>query len=95
MSYKIVFSDIDGTLLNKDRELSQGTISAVKRLKDRVPFVLISARMPSAMRHLQKELELEHLPIICYNGGLIIANEEIKQSTVIPLDILEDLVKCN
>lgn len=95
MSYKIVFSDIDGTLLNKDRELSQVTIKAIKKLNDKVPFVLISARMPAAMRHLQKQLEIEHLPIICYNGGLIIADEKIKQSTVIPLNILEDLVKRN
>lgn len=91
MSYKIVFSDIDGTLLNKDRELSEGTISAIKKLKDKVPFVLISARMPAAMRHLQKQLEIEHLPIICYNGGLIIANEKAIHSTVIPMEILEDL----
>lgn len=95
MSYKIVFSDIDGTLLNKERELSQGTIKAIKKLRDKVPFVLISARMPAAMRHLQKELDIPHLPIICYNGGLIIADDEIKQSTVIPLNILEDLVNFN
>ncbi len=95
MSYKIVFSDIDGTLLNKDRELSHGTIQAVKKLKNKVPFVLISARMPAAMRHLQKQLEIEHLPIICYNGGLIIANKEVRQSTVISLNILDDLVKFN
>src|SRR5690606_8075197 len=95
MAYKIVFSDIDGTLLNKDRELSPVTIRAIKRLRDKVPFVLISARMPAAMRHLQKQLEIEHLPIICYNGGLIIADDEIKQSTVIPLKILDDLVNYN
>lgn len=95
MAYKIVFSDIDGTLLNKDRELSTGTIEAIKRLKNKVPFVLISARMPAAMRHLQKQLDTEHLPMICYNGGLIIADDEILQSTVIPINILEDLVTYN
>lgn len=95
MAYKIVFSDIDGTLLNKERELSQATIKAIKRLRDKVPFVLISARMPAAMRHLQKELEIEHLPIICFNGGLIIADDEIIQSSVIPLNILEDLMNFN
>lgn len=95
MAYKIVFSDIDGTLLNKERELSPGTIKAVKRLKNKIPFVLISARMPAAMRHLQKQLDTEHLPIICYNGGLIIIGEEIKKSTTIPLEILEELVKFN
>lgn len=95
MSYNIVFSDIDGTLLNADRELSPATIKAVKRLNNKIPFVLISARMPAAMRHLQKQLEIDHLPIICYNGGLIIAEDEIIQSTEIPLNILETLVTIN
>lgn len=95
MSYKIVFSDIDGTLLNKDRELSEETIDAVKKLRDKVPFILISARMPAAMRHLQNQLDVENLPIICYNGGLIIADNKIIQSTVIPLNILEDLTNHN
>ena len=31
--YKIIFSDIDGTLLNGDRTLSEATIRQVKRLK--------------------------------------------------------------
>lgn len=95
MDYKIVFSDIDGTLLNTDRELSPATIEAIKRLNDKVPFILISARMPAAMRHLQQELEIGHLPIIAYNGGLILVNGETKRSTEIPLEVVEDLNRMN
>ncbi|CAN5173398.1 fructose-phosphate phosphohydrolase SppA [soil metagenome] len=95
MPYKIVFSDIDGTLLNKDRELSTGTITEIRKLKDEIPFILISARMPAAMRHLQKDLGIEELPVICYNGGLIIANGTIVSSTEIPIEIAEDLHNYN
>lgn len=95
MDYKIVFSDIDGTLLNKDRELSPATIEAIKKLDDKVPFILISARMPAAMRHLQKELGIEKQPIICFNGGLILVNDEVFSSTEIPLEIVEDLSNWN
>lgn len=95
MKYKIVFSDIDGTLLNKERQLSIATISEIKRLKDKVPFILISARMPAAMRHLQKELEIEELPIISYNGGLIIVNGEVVSTTEIPVAIIENLTNWN
>jgi len=91
MDYKIVFSDIDGTLLNKDRELSSATIAEIKKLKNKIPFILISARMPAAMRHIQNELDIEELPLICYNGGLIIVNNEVVSSTEIPIDIVEDL----
>ena len=41
MSYKILFSDIDGTLLDADRTLSQKTIKVLSELKNRFPIVLI------------------------------------------------------
>lgn len=95
MNYKIVFSDIDGTLLNKERQLSSVTISEIKKLKNKVPFILISARMPAAMRHLQKELEIEELPIISYNGGLILIDDKVVSTTEISVDIIESLTNWN
>ncbi len=95
MKYKIVFSDIDGTLLNKERQLSTATISEIKKLQGKIPFILISARMPSAMRHLQKELEIEALPIISYNGGLILVDDQVVSSTEIPMNIIESLTHWN
>lgn len=95
MAYRIVFSDIDGTLLNKERQLSPSTIQAIKKLKNKIPFVLISARMPAAMRHLQQQLEIEELPIISYNGALILVNNQVKSSTEIPVEIIEELAKWN
>lgn len=95
MKYNIIFSDIDGTLLNKERQLSATTITEIKKLKNKIPFILISARMPSAMRHLQKELEIEELPIICYNGGLIIIDNKVVNSTEIRVAIIENLTQWN
>lgn len=95
MSYKLIFSDIDGTLLNAERQLSSETIKTISRLKNRIPVVLISSRMPAAMRHLQKELDIENLPIICYNGALILVNGKTVHSTCIPLEFIEDLAKFN
>lgn len=95
MSYKIIFSDIDGTLLNKDRELSPLTKEVLRELQTEVPVVLISSRMPQAMRHLQKELHIEHQPIICYNGGLILVDNQTVSSTEIPLGTVEELVRFN
>ena len=95
MQYKIVFSDIDGTLLNHDRVLSPTTISTIKSLKNELPFVLISARMPAAMRHLQEDLDINEQPIICYNGGLILVNGEAVTSTEIPINTLDKLCDFN
>lgn len=95
MSYKIIFSDIDGTLLNKERELSPLTIHVLRKLQQEIPVVLISSRMPEAMRHLQGELEIAHQPLICYNGGLILVDNEIVSSTEIPVPIIEALHQFN
>ena len=94
--FKIVFSDIDGTLLNAERDLSETTIETIKKLNQKdIPFILISSRMPAAMRHLQKKMDIEHLPLISYNGGLILVNGKKVSSTEIPIDQLEALHQFN
>ena len=94
--FKIIFSDIDGTLLNAERDLSDYTIKTISRLNEsRIPFILISSRMPAAMRHLQEKMSIEHLPLISYNGGLILVDGKTVSSTEIPLDILESLHSYN
>ncbi|WP_010522060.1 HAD family hydrolase [Aquimarina agarivorans] len=95
MQPKIVFSDIDGTLLNNKRLLSEATISQFKRIKAYTPIVLISSRMPNAMVHLQKMASISHFPIIAYNGGLIIVNDEIVSSTEIKGSILQEIISFN
>lgn len=95
MSYKIIFSDIDGTLLNKDRELSPLTKRVFRQLQKEVPFVLISSRMPQAMRHLQEELQIAHQPLICYNGGLVLVDNKTISSTEIPISTVDELVRFN
>jgi len=72
MIIKAICTDIDGTLLNKDRELSEKTIQTINRLPADFPVILASSRMPAAMRHLQKSLNRVDNPLICYNGGFVI-----------------------
>ena len=92
MNYKLVCTDIDGTLLNKDRELSENTIKQVQRI-DPIPFVLISSRMPKAMRHLQQEFGNSSTTIIAYNGGLILdETNTIIHSTIIDNFVLETII---
>ena len=94
MSYQLICSDIDGTLLNKDRELSEATITQVKRIHP-IPFVLISSRMPKGMVHLQQQFGNTDTPLIAYNGGLILANNSILHSTFIANNVLEATIhKC-
>ncbi len=93
MSYKLVCSDIDGTLLNKDRELSPKTIEIVKQIKENHPIILISSRMPKAMIHLQNEMDILTHPLIAYNGGLVLTNVDEKRETLLSIEISIELTK--
>jgi len=91
LDYKLICTDIDGTLLNKDRELSENIIKQVQRIAP-IPFVLISSRMPKAMLHLQQEFGNESTPLIAYNGGFILNQNQILHSTYIDNLILAEII---
>ncbi len=92
MTYKLICSDIDGTLLDKNRELSVFTIQEIQRVFP-IPFVLISSRMPKAMRHLQSQLGNVGTPIIAYNGGLVLHNNQVLHSAFIENAVLETVIQ--
>ena len=60
MTYKCVFSDIDGTLLNSKHQISEKTKKKVQQLAiQNIPFVLVSARMPKGMHYFLDELQIK------------------------------------
>ncbi len=81
-NYKIVFSDIDGTLLNSEHKVSKRTKEKINSLVQKgIDFILVSARMPSGVENIQNQLSIK-CPIICYSGGLILDEDKnILQST--------------
>lgn len=76
MNYKILCADLDGTLLSTKSDVSAFTISEIQRIKPTTKIILVSARMPKAMRYIQRDLGIEKEPIICYNGALVLDNEK-------------------
>lgn len=74
MSYKIIFTDLDDTLLNSEKKISQVDKDAIMRAQEAgVKFVLASGRPTFAMYDLAKELELEKYGsfILSFNGSII------------------------
>lgn len=69
---KIIFSDLDGTLINSAFEITPETLGAIRTLQERAcPFVIVSARNPKGIESVTKEYGI-HCPIIALNGALII-----------------------
>lgn len=82
MNIRAICTDIDGTLLDSNRQISARTIAAFSRLPSDFPIILASSRMPSAMTHLLEEINRTANPLICYNGGYVLgmnASENIHQ----------------
>jgi Cof subfamily protein (haloacid dehalogenase superfamily) len=68
---RLVAIDLDGTLLNDSRQVSEQTAGALACLPRRgVKVVLASARPPRSVRHVYRSLGLDTLQIN-YNGAMI------------------------
>ncbi|MGH6681777.1 MAG: HAD family hydrolase [Bradyrhizobium sp.] len=68
----MVVSDVDGTLLTKDKTLTDRAIAAVRRLHQAdIGFTIISSRPTIGMRFLIEPLQIE-LPVGAFNGSSIV-----------------------
>ena len=72
---KVIFIDIDGTLLNDEHQLSTRTIEAVKKIQiqTNIELVLATGRPPLGVKSIYEALNLTS-PIICLNGSLVVRN---------------------
>src|SRR3954464_8751399 len=81
----LVVSDVDGTLLTKDKILTEGAQRAVRRLEQSgVGFTITSSRPTVGMRFLIEPLEIT-LPVGAFNGSCIVdANLKPIEQHLIP-----------
>jgi Cof subfamily protein (haloacid dehalogenase superfamily) len=67
-----VLADVDGTLVTPEKQLTDRTIAAVRRLNEAgIKFAVTSGRPPRGMAMLVDPLELT-LPLAAFNGGLFV-----------------------
>jgi len=93
MRYGIVFSDVDGTLLDSRHRLPVNTLRSIRALaQQKIPFVIISARSPSGIRPIQEEYGFR-CPIICYSGALILDEDgQVLFSTGFPAETARQII---
>jgi Cof subfamily protein (haloacid dehalogenase superfamily) len=83
---KLLIADVDGTLVTKDKILTERARSAVRRLRERgIGFAVTSGRPPKGMAMLTEPLQLEE-PIAGFNGGIFVNSDMsvIEQHTLEP-----------
>ena len=93
--YRLVASDIDGTLIRTDGTLSRRTIDVLDRLADRgVPAVLVTGRPVRWLRQLYDQMD-EPLPAVCANGAVVYDpdTDEVLRAAPLDVELLLDVTK--
>lgn len=71
MKYKLFIADMDGTLLNDDKQLSEKDIQTIKKLPDfGIQFAIATGRHDSMIKSYLRHLNLK-VPVISCNGALV------------------------
>jgi Cof subfamily protein (haloacid dehalogenase superfamily) len=86
----LVVSDVDGTLVTKDKTLTDGALQAVRRLKQAgIGFTITSSRPALGMRFLIEPLAIT-LPVGPFNGSSIV-DPQMKaiEQHLIPPDVAQ------
>ena len=75
MTIDLVVSDVDGTLVDKQKQLTPGVIAAVARLRAAgLGFTIISARPRSGILPLADTLAID-APMGAFNGGIVFTRD--------------------
>lgn len=88
----VIFFDIDGTLLNHDKELPSSTQKAILKLKEAGHIVAIATgRAPFMFEDLREELGID--TYVSYNGQYVVLNGEVLYTNPLDIPALEELTK--
>ena len=73
--FRLLFTDLDGTLLNDEKQVSEKDREAIRRAREKgVLFGIASGRSPWALKQLLKDWQLDELVDVVagFNGGEVI-----------------------
>jgi len=92
LPFRLVASDIDGTLIHNDGTLGQSTLDVIHALP--VPLVLVTGRPVRWLRQLYDQMP-EPVPAVCANGAVVYDphTDEILRADPLSVDLLLDVTK--
>ncbi len=72
MGIRLVVSDVDGTLVTKEKRVTPAALNAVHRIREHgIKFTVISSRPPQGIRVIADAIGLTD-PVPAFNGGLLV-----------------------
>lgn len=72
MKYKIIAVDMDGTLLNDNKHISEYNLDMISKAVEKgVKFVIASGRIPGGLKFYEATVAKSQ-PMICCNGAIIL-----------------------
>lgn len=92
MGRKVVFLDIDGTILDHEKKIPNRTKEAIQKLQSNNIIVSIATgRAPFMFQDILKELHINSY--ICLNGQFAVYEGNVIHENPIEKDVLEELTK--
>ena len=93
---KILVLDIDGTLTNSKKQITEATKQAIWELMDRGHLVALASGRPTpGMRRYEKELELDKRGgyLLSYNGARVVecTGGEVVHQNFLPVHVVPEL----
>ncbi|HSN02986.1 MAG TPA: Cof-type HAD-IIB family hydrolase [Acidimicrobiales bacterium] len=91
---RLLLSDVDGTLVTSEKELTASAIAAVDRLRDAgIGFAITSARPPTGLEQFVAPLGLT-TPLAAFNGGALVDSDlTVIEEKVIPDDAVAPTIE--
>ena len=96
METKILFADIDGTLLNDQKEIPKENMTAIQKALDLGHYVVVATGRPlDSAKAVAKDLGLmmQGCYLIAYNGAIVYdcGNEKVLKKESLPLSYVKEL----
>lgn len=91
--YKLIISDLDGTLLNPNGKISDETMAVINEIKDKgIKFAILSGRQYKFISPIIKEHKLECYAIGLNGGEIVDHSENSTCEDIIEYDDLKEIV---
>ncbi len=93
-SVRLLIADVDGTLVTREKRLTAGARSAVRKLHAAgIKFAITSGRPPRGMSMLIRPLHIT-TPISAFNGGLFVQPDlSIIDQKVLPAEVTREVLQ--